>query len=318
MGPQGPGAFAPDETVVCDYIDEPHEGRSPKFTCALGREDKVKVKYGLGNGEVYAEVAATRLLWALGFGADREYPVHVVCLGCPSSLHGVMDPTGHKGVFDIATIERKMPGHELDGPQGPGWAWKELNLVSAAEGGATPAERDALKLMAVVLQHSDSKAEQQRLACVDKVQDKEAQRATDHPTCDHTFMLINDLGLTFGRASLWNSQQASSVNLELWSQTPVWRDATGCVGNLRLSNTGTLENPVISESGRRFLAGLLTQLTDRQLRDLFEVARFPLVTRLSSDAAVDGPVQAWVNALKDKVSQIVNRTCPPVPSVPNV
>ena len=41
------------------------------------------------------------------------------------------------------------------------------------------------------------------------------------------------------------------------------------------SLTGTLENPVISEPGRRFLAGLLTRLTDRQMRDLFQTARFP-------------------------------------------
>ena len=39
--------------------------------------EEVKVKFGENNGEVHGEVAATRLLWALGFGADVMYPVRV-------------------------------------------------------------------------------------------------------------------------------------------------------------------------------------------------------------------------------------------------
>ena len=84
-GPRGKGAFAPGETVTCDYVDEKLGGTSPKFACALTPDDVVKVKYGLHNGEVYAGVAATRLRWALGFGADAMYPVHVICRGCPAN-----------------------------------------------------------------------------------------------------------------------------------------------------------------------------------------------------------------------------------------
>ncbi len=57
---------------------------TPKFDCAISPDDKMRVKYGEQNGEVYSEVAATRLLWALGFGADRMYPVKVICNGCPA------------------------------------------------------------------------------------------------------------------------------------------------------------------------------------------------------------------------------------------
>src|SRR5690349_11204901 len=52
-GPQGPGAFAPNATVTCDYIEKEMGGRSPKFTCVLESEDgsknkgdEVKIKYG--------------------------------------------------------------------------------------------------------------------------------------------------------------------------------------------------------------------------------------------------------------------------------
>src|SRR5712692_545411 len=61
-GPQGDGAFVPDATVTCDYVEKTMGGSSPKFTCAITKHDEVKVKYGRDNGEVYAGVATTRLL----------------------------------------------------------------------------------------------------------------------------------------------------------------------------------------------------------------------------------------------------------------
>ena len=93
-GPAMTGAFAPGQTISCDYFQKDSGGKTPKFWCRVSADDEVKVKYGADNGEVYAEVAATRLLWALGFGADGMYPVKVVCRGCSA------DPfkDGDKGV----------------------------------------------------------------------------------------------------------------------------------------------------------------------------------------------------------------------------
>jgi len=61
-GPKAHGSFAPDETVNCAYRDKVMSGNSPKFTCVIPPDDEVKVKFGRENGEVYAEVAATRLI----------------------------------------------------------------------------------------------------------------------------------------------------------------------------------------------------------------------------------------------------------------
>jgi hypothetical protein len=76
-GPAGAGAFAPGETVSCAYIKETLTGHSPKFTCRLENGDRVKVKYGGTNGEVYGEVLATRLLtpWQRPARALRDRPV---------------------------------------------------------------------------------------------------------------------------------------------------------------------------------------------------------------------------------------------------
>jgi hypothetical protein len=53
----------------------------------------------------------------------------------------------------------------------------------------------------------------------------------------------------------------------------VWKDPVRCVAELTGSFTGSFSSPTISEAGRAFLASLLVQLSDAQLRDLFVNAR---------------------------------------------
>ena len=63
------------------FPEKPLTGNTPKFPCEVRPDDVVKVKYGEKNGEVYAEIAASRLFWALGFKVDRMYPARVTLPG---------------------------------------------------------------------------------------------------------------------------------------------------------------------------------------------------------------------------------------------
>jgi hypothetical protein len=298
LGPQDDNGFQPEAVVNCNYVEEKQTG-TPKFDCELSPDDTIRVKYGDANGEIYSEVASSRLLWALGFGADRVYPVKVVCKDCPA------DPMkSHKKVegsreFNAAVVERKFAGDEIELSKDSGWAWVELSFVDQTSGGAPLAHRDALKLLAAMIQHTDSKPQQQRLVCLDQVHGMTAQ---EEGRCKHPFMLINDLGKTFGQATLTNADKKSSVNFESWSKTPMWKDAEECVAQLSKSFTGSLEHPKIGESGRQFLADLLSQLSDRQLRDMFEVARF---TKRDPKVSVDD----WVRVFKEKRDEIANASC---------
>ena len=301
-GPREDGAFPFRATVYCTYLDKDLKGNSPKFACTIGNDDEVKVKFGGNNGEVYGEVLATRLLWALGFGADRMYPVNVICHGCPSDLGGIERP-GDESRFDPAVIERKMPGGEWAPDDKPGWSWKELDVVNPELGGAPKAHRDALKLLAVFHHHTDSKPEQQVVLCLGQT------RVLAAHSCERPFLMISDVGLTFGRANRTNAND-SGANLVAWRRTPVWKDEAGCTGNLPKSFTGTLDDPVISEDGRHFLANLLTQLSDRQIRDLFEVARVELRLRNPGDVPSGfATIDEWVDTFKQKRDQIVTRRC---------
>lgn len=301
-GPALPGAFAFDAWVDCVYLDrKASSGRSAKFTCETSPGHSVKVKYGAWNAEVYGEVLATRLFWALGFPADAIYPVRVRCKGCPADPRFSPEIVGPVAEFDPAAIERKLAGRPMETTPDSGWEWKELEDIGPEAGPTARAERDALKLLVAFVQHTDSKAPNQRLLC------PQGEEVGKHG-CRAPVLMVNDLGLTFGHAGLANKNK-DSVSLATWAPLPVWNGDEGCVAKLRGSFTGSLSYPKISEAGRAFLAALLVQLSDRQLTDLFEGAR---VERRASEPRTTGPtgsVAEWVAAFKAKRAQILDRRC---------
>ena len=90
---------------------------------------------------------------------------------------------------------------------------------------------------------------------------------------------------------------------------PIWADEGRCVVSLeQMPYRGGDFTPIqISEGGRALLAGKLTQLSESQLRAMFESARFPD----PATGEATGDVTAWVRTFQDKVRQIAQR--PPLP-----
>lgn len=316
VGPQGPGAFKPQSETTCRFVypSSPLTGLTPKFRCAMTAKDEVKVKFGPHNGEVYGVVAASRLAWALGFASDTWYPARVSCLDCPEDPWKASGVEWYKGwpqfvaarKFDPSAIEREFPGDDVETPDFSGWSWPELDRVDSQKGGAPRAQVDALKLLAVFLQHNDTKPVQQRLVCPPG----ELVRG-DHgnETCRSARLVLKDVGATFGEGSFW---RVDKVNLERWRDAPVWRDAESCIGHLPRYLNGSLEHPAIGEAGRQFLAERLSLLSDKQIRDLFTAARVEQrgdVFHPQPGVSRPPTVDDWVRVFKDKRAQIVNHHC---------
>jgi hypothetical protein len=304
LGPEGPQAFRPGQDVTCDYVyDEDLPGTSRKFNCAITKDDVVKVRYGEENGKVEGEVLSTRLLWALGFGADAVYPVTVHCRGCSADPWVNRQPVTGEHLFEIAAIERKFHGDEIKADKNGGWSWRELRYVDEQRGGAPRAQLDAMKLVAVLLQHTDNKIINERFVCL-------PGGLTENGNCDRPFLYMHDVGLTFGHANLFDVNKTASVSFDEWASTPMWRaDPKMCVGHMRQSATGMLGDPQISEAGRQFLGDLLVQLTDQQLHDLFEVARVDRRSRKPGTEEPAASVDEWVDAFKAKRDEIVKNRC---------
>ena len=304
--PADPDGALSEPVVRCHYLDGPARGTTAKFDCVLRNGEVIKVKYG-HTGEIQAEIAASRLLTALGFGADRMFLVeHLRCYGClrtPFYTAWLLDRLRARGLvtrsipedsysdFEWAAVERHFDGVAIEAGVREGWAWFELDAVDPSLG-ANRAERDALRLAAVMLAHWDNKASNQRLVCL-------APMPSSPANCPRPFALINDLGATFG---------PNKVDLNHWMAAPIWADRARCTVSMqRLPyGGGTFPDATISEAGRQLIAGQLAALTERQVTDLFTGARFSEFAG-GHDASAAG----WTRAFMDKVRQISDgEPCP--------
>jgi hypothetical protein len=287
--------------VRCRYLDGPASGTTAKFDCVLPDGEVVKVKYGM-TGEIQAEIAASRLLAALGFGADRMYLVARLrcyqCVRTPYYTVKVLDyvharetlvrnvPNDSYTDFEWVAVERRFSGAEIDAGDQDGWAWHELDLVDPARG-ASRAERDALRLMAVLIAHWDNKPANQRLVCL-------SSSLPEDTPCDRPFAYINDLGATFG---------PNKMELNEWEKAPIWTDPGSCTVSMRQFpyNGGTFPDTQISEAGRRLVADKLQQLTHSQLIALFTAAHFPEFHGRRGAAADPG---RWAAVFLEKARRI--------------
>ena len=331
--------FHPNDKVICDF-DKPGSqmgGKTPKFACKITRvesangqvqadgveDEAVKVKFGAKDNELYAEVAASRLLWALGYYADAWFAVRVECHNCPA------DPVSGSGekatrMFEAAAVVRKADGHKMYevGKEDEGWSWKELDTLN----GRPTYERDGLKLMGAFLQHSDNKPPQQRLVCDGVKVDQSTKPFTT--TCEESRMIVQDVGATFGGGGLFTSNDSAKMNLGQWSRKKMWKktgtasmaeaDCPVCQAQLKKSLTAKdgLSDPAISEEGRRFAAGLLCQLSDEQIADLFKAARVAEKPEYhNSDGTFkngmseESIVKQWVEAFKKKREEVASGRC---------
>ena len=296
----------PVDKIDCRFLDTPASGTTSKFDCTLGDGARIRVKYGWTD-EINAEVAATHLLAALGFGADDVSMARLVrCYGCPrwpmlarqaaERLH-LEKLLGHRVNYDRYTdfewvsVKRRRQ-NEMKFGEEEGWSWNELSVIDPTLGGATRAEVDAFRLMAMFLNHWDNKAANQGLICPSLPDSSKQSEPDDGPKCDHPLAMTRDVGSTFG---------PKKVNLQAWSESPVWADSAGCtIGMKHLPYHGsTFSDVSVSEEGRRLLADRLLKLTRPQLTALFTNARFDDVDR-------------WVAAFDRRVDAIARR--PPCPS----
>jgi hypothetical protein len=306
--PPDPTGILSQPMVRCRYLDGPARGTTAKFDCVLPDGEVVKVKYG-HTGEIHAELAASRLLAAVGFGADRMYIApRLRCYGCvrtPYYTMKVLDlvharetlvrsvPDDSYTDFEWVGVERRFDGAEIEAGDRDGWAWYELDPVDPARGG-NRAERDALRLFAMLLAHWDNKAPNQRLMCL-------SASAPDKGPCARPFAYIHDVGATFG---------PNKVSLNRWAKVPIWADPERCTVSMRQFpyDGGTFPDVQISEAGRRLVAQQLAVLTEPQLVALFTATRFPEFHGGSGTAA---DPKRWAAVFLDKVRQITDAgPCP--------
>lgn len=300
-GPEGEGSYAFDEEVRCKYEErdplKPIGGHAKKFPCHDANGKRLKVKYDPStNPEVIGEILGSRLFWALGFYAEKMYSVKIVCDNCPVDPFVSSSTPRATRTFKPATLQTRLAGTEVAEVLDEGWLFSELDDIDPKLG-ASRAEVDALKLLAVFVHHVDNTGNQQRLLC-----------PADDEKCERPWMYVTDLGGTFGGRD-------SSTSYRLWSRRGVWKDPAKCVAALEGTDAG-FRDPAISEEGRALLASLLGKLSDKQIADLFRAARVDVLAK--NEPAVVGSdgkphhvsVEDWAAAFKKKRAEIASARCP--------
>jgi hypothetical protein len=343
---------ASGKPVECRYERAGVElgGKTPKFSCQTPDGKSLRVKYydgpSHGNREVFAEVVATRLLWALGFDTDPVFPAVIECLNCPA------DPWNGQGARQTrryaAAYEPHYVGTLITSTKDPdqGWTFGELQkaIDSLPPGALRNRQRmhfDALSLAAVFIQHGDRKRSQQRLVCrgeidpskgdLHDVAGDESESAPipvlfEHPNMKacvgDPVVTLQDVGATFGGAGQFTGRSAK-IHLKSWAGKDIFGSGSSsrdggseCRGNINVSGSAGAdsgENPRISEAGREFLAAQFRRLTPEHVRALFETARVEQMGDEQQWQDASGKshtgVDAWVAAFMEKVAQIDRRHC---------
>jgi len=297
--PPDPTGVLTRDSIDCQFVPRPTGGTSFKFDCALADGEIVRVKYG-HEPEIHGEVAATRLLSALGYAVDHVYLVpRLRWNGCPPTpfvttlvldrLGAPMWSPGRTSDFEWIAVERKFEGTPIEDDKREGWAWWELKSAAAPR-----EELDSLRLLAVFLAHWDNKAENQRLVCVDADEPEAAP-------CHDSLLMIHDLGSTFG---------PMKVNLSQWRRAPIWTDRSTCTVSMKMLpyGGGTFSDARIADAARVRVGTALASFTDEELRDWLIAARFPQYYASTDDRK---DVEAWLSAYHHRVSQILDAgPCP--------
>ena len=231
------------------FVDEDVSGNRPKVTVTDAAGVRWTVKLAPPDpllNEVHAEIAATRLLWALGYLVDENYYVPAGSIQGVKSLKRAVDVIGPDGSFKVARFERRDPNMERVGE------WDiEKNMFTG-----TKELSGFLAAMLLINSWDVKPLNTVVLRTTGDVRDE--------------YYIFSDLGSTFG--SMKGSNNQSRWDLEQYRTT---KYVSGVVkGSLLQFQFPLLESKLVTIpiEHARWFSGHVSQLTDAQLRQAFEAA----------------------------------------------
>src|SRR2546427_3612024 len=250
---------APDPHGTFTFDKEDMEGTSPKFNVTDANGIKWRVKLG---AEPQCETAATRLLWAEGYFVDEDYYLPELKVeGLPKLRRGRKFVTAG-GIVHGARLKREAHGIKKIG----NWDWFQNPFVSSKE-------LNALRVMMVLMNNWDL---------------KEINNAIDVVDGEQRYV-VSDLGASFGKTG--NSITRSKGDLKGYKESKFVKKTTPeevdfefhsrpffltaiNISNYRKRTKMEKLAKHIPRSHAKWIGGLLSQLSDEQIRDCFRSAGY--------------------------------------------
>jgi hypothetical protein len=257
--PQGPFTFVEEDT----------SGTNPKITVTDARGSTWDMKF---DEEVHAEVAANRIVWALGYVVEDQY---FVPSGVVSGVRGLTRAAkfvGADGAFKDARFRWRNPAAVRTDEE---WTLQRNPFVGSKE-------LSGLYILMTLVNNWD----------IQGARNNRVLRATLPGGAVERQFLVSDLGATFGRMGGGPISNHSKWVLEHFRQEKFIDKVDG--GMLYLAHDGfdpNLERVPLEHA--RWFSGLVSQLTPAQLRKAFEAAG-------ATQAEIDG----YSAKLQEKIDQL--------------
>ena len=224
------------------FIEEEKGGYSKKYRV---RDAKGRVWVAKVGKEAQPETAATRLLWAAGYIPEITYLVP------RATIPG-------KGTFENVRFEARPEGVKRHGE----WRW-DSNPFSGKR------ELQGLKILMALVENWDIKDSNNRILAVSGRRGAELR------------YVVSDLGATFGKTGGQNSPMALLRQVKGSRNEPEDyagdRFVEGVEGgrvkfNFSGKNSDLMRDITVEDA--RWLGGILSRLSDRQIGDAFRAANY--------------------------------------------
>ncbi len=317
-------------TASCKYHQDNNSlsGGTKKFNCDFTEtkngvtELKTrKVKYsgyfGLSKSELVPTLLASSIARLLGFHTESYCPARIKCENCPSddpwSQNRSSANPGSETIefkYSIVEIPVKLMTITTNTQRAassypPGLFWKELLTMKDSEKSLIREkviEREAWILWVNFLADTDAFNFNQRLSC------KKASLKDDKVYCEKPVAYTHDYGHSF----YYRFQFQKWVEYQ-----PLIQNSDGtCSGGLSNKlmrderkaepSTDLLYSPKISSEARDFLVSRLSNISEKQWRDIFKISNADRLFNLSTDD--------WYASVKNKIETMKRIRCAPLDS----
>jgi hypothetical protein len=237
--PQGPFTFLEEDAS---------SGTNPKITVKDARGQTWDVKF---DEEVHAEVAANRIVWALGYMVEDHYFVRSGVVNGARGLTRAAKFVGADGSFTNARFRWRNPAAERTDEE---WTLQKNPFVGTKE-------LSGLLILMTLVNNWD----------IEGPRNNRVLRAAGPGGRVERWFLVSDLGATFGKMGGGPISNHSKWVLEHFQQETFIDKVDN--GVLDLAHDGydpDIDRVPIEHA--RWFAGLLSQLTPAQLRRAFQAA----------------------------------------------
>lgn len=285
----GPGSPKLAPAAPFTFIEEVKSGESPKFRVRDARGVKWVVKLG---EEAQAETVSTRLVWSIGYFAEEAYYFDRVRIRRLPKLSRGQQFVTRRNLLNGARFEPVRS--ELQA--GPSWDWAKNPFQG------TP-ELSGLKVMMILLNNYDARSNNNKIFFTKDPVSGEVEAR----------YYVSDLGATLGKSDgLGGNRSKNDLSAFLSTRFVLGVEEDGSVefdydtrptklGMFSIVYLPYYKGEVKKEKAMRgipveharWVGSLLSQLSDKQLRDAFGAAKYkPAIA------------SAFVTALRQRINQL--------------